>query len=156
MKPIRKILVPVEFSETAHGAIDVAAAMARRFEASIDLYHVWQPPPLLPMQLLVLTGGGTPQPADDVAQGIARARLDELAKEAHQDGVRQVRCHVGVGDPAHDICELAARDGFDLIVMATHARGGVSHALLGSVTEKVVRHAPCPVLTVRGHAPSGG
>ena len=60
---------------------------------------------------------------------------------------------VGVGNPAQEIVELAERGQFDLIVMGTHGRGGFMHALLGSVAEKVVRRAKCPVLTVR--APHG-
>src|SRR6266542_5961639 len=112
MKPFRKILVPVDISNEARPAIDTAAGLARRYEASVDLFHVWQPPALMPAQLLVMpAAGGSPQVASEVAQGIAQARLHELADEVHKEGVGQVRCHVGVGDPAHDICELATKGG---------------------------------------------
>jgi nucleotide-binding universal stress UspA family protein len=150
MAPLHKILVPVDFADGARAALDLATTMARKLEASIDLFHVWQPPSILPSPLLVvLHQGGAPQPADDVARSIAGARLNELAADVRKAGVRDVRCHVGIGDPAHDICDLAQSGSFDLIVMGTHARTGRVHALLGSVAEKVVRRAPCPVVTVR-------
>jgi nucleotide-binding universal stress UspA family protein len=150
MMGIHKILVPIDFADGARAALEAATTMALKFEASVDLFHVWQPPPMLPMQLLVVpTQGGVPQAADDVARSIANARLTELAAEVRKAGVREVHCHVGVGDPAHDICDLADKGHFDLIVMGTHGRTGLAHAVLGSVAEKVVRRAPCPVLTAR-------
>jgi nucleotide-binding universal stress UspA family protein len=151
MQPFRKILLPVDLGSESRRAVQAAAAIARRYEASVDLFHVWQPPTLLPTQLVMMPPqGGPPQMASEVAQEIARAQLQELADEVRKEGVAHVRCHVGVGDPAHDICELVTKGGFDLIVMATHGRTGLAHAFLGSVTEKVLRHASCPVLVVRG------
>jgi nucleotide-binding universal stress UspA family protein len=143
MRHIRKILVPVDFAAGARAAVEVAAAMARRFAATVELYHVWQPPALLPAQQWLAPDGS------GVARGIADARLHEVAWDMRKAGVARVRCHVSVGDPAHDICELAAKDGFDLIIMGTHGRTGLARAFLGSVSAKVMRHAPCPVMTVR-------
>jgi universal stress protein A len=151
MKPFRKILVPVDLSSEVRPAIDLAAGLARRYEGSVDLFHVWQPPALMPSPLLFLPPeGGAPQIATEVAEAIAQARLQELADEVRKEGVAHVRCHFGVGDPAHEICELLSKGGFDLAVMATHARTGLAHALIGSVTERVLRQASCPVLVVRG------
>jgi nucleotide-binding universal stress UspA family protein len=153
MPTVRKILVPIDFGDEARPALDYAVMLARALGASLDLFHVWQPPPLLPHQLIVVPeAGGLPRAAEDVARSIAEARLQELAAAARQAGVERVVCHVGVGDPAHDICELADKGGFELIVMGTHGRTGIAHVLIGSVAEKVVRTAPCPVLTVRRQA----
>jgi nucleotide-binding universal stress UspA family protein len=150
MEPVRKILVPVDVGETARPVVEYAAMMARPWQASIDLLHVWQPPPLLPAQMLVVPEpGAVPRAADDVARSMADARLRELAEHVRRAGVAQVVCHVAVGDPARDICELAGSGHYDLIVMGTHGRAGLAHMLLGSVAEKVVRRAPCPVLTLR-------
>ncbi len=147
---IKKILVPVDVAGGARAAVELATTMAKAFDATVELFHVGQPPPLLPTQLLVRPEpGAVPTAAADVARSMAAAQLDELAKRIRDAGVKEVRRHVGVGDPAHDIVELAQSGGFDLVVMGTHGRTGLSHALLGSVAEKVVRRSPCPVLTVR-------
>jgi len=157
MQLFRKILVPVELGSEARPAIHQAERLARQNDASVDLFHVWQPPALMPSPLLfVPSEGGRALPASDVAQNLARARLQELADELRREGVHQVRCHVGLGDPAEEICQLVVKEGFDLVIMATHARGALSHAFLGSVTQKVLRHARCPVLVVSVDGRSGG
>jgi nucleotide-binding universal stress UspA family protein len=82
----------------------------------------------------------------------ARARLEELKVAALETGLHvttMVLTAVATGRPADSICEHAATEKFDLIVMGTHGRTGLSHTLMGSVAERVVRKAPCPVLTVR-------
>jgi nucleotide-binding universal stress UspA family protein len=150
MTNIKKILVPVDIAGGARAALAMATALAKQFGASVELFHVWTPPPMLPMQLFVVPeAGGVPMAADDVAKSMANAQLTEIAAGLRKDGVKEVHCRVGVGDPARDIVDLAGSANFDLIVMGTHGRGGISHALLGSVAEKVVRRASCPVLTVR-------
>jgi len=147
---ISKILVPVDVGASSRPVVEMAIDLAQRFAATIELFHVWQPPAIVPTQLFVVPeAGGVPMPAEDVARSLAGARLEELAASVRAAGVRDVRSHVGVGDPAHEIVELARSGRLDLIVMGTHGRTGVSHAVLGSVAEKVLRHAPCPILTVR-------
>jgi nucleotide-binding universal stress UspA family protein len=78
----------------------------------------------------------------------ALGQLENLVPEAER-GAHPVRCATRVGHPFVEILACAAEQKADLIVMGTHGRGPVAHVLLGSVTEKVVRKAPCPVLTVR-------
>jgi universal stress protein A len=152
MKPISKILVPIDFADSSGEIVDAAVTLARTFNARLDFFHVWEPPAMLPMQLLVVPNGDQPpMAATDVARSMASAKLDELRGLARTAGVGDVQCHVGVGSPAHDIVDLAQKGNFDLIVMGTHGRTGLHHMLLGSVAEKVVRQAPCPVLTVRAH-----
>jgi universal stress protein A len=150
MKPISKILVPIDFAACSGPVVEMAIELATRFGAGLDFFHVWQPPAMLPMPLVVVTEpGGPPMAADDVARGVANAQLKTLTAQAHKAGIREVHAHVGIGNPAHEIVELAKKGKLDLIVMGTHGRGGLAHAFLGSVAEKVVRQAPCPVVTVR-------
>jgi nucleotide-binding universal stress UspA family protein len=150
MKPIAKILVPIDFAACSGLVVEMAIELAKRFDAALDFFHVWQPPAMLPMPLIVVPEPGGPQiAADEVARAIAGAQLKELTAQAQKAGIRELHAHVGIGNPAHEIVELAGKAKFDLIVMGTHGRGGLTHALLGSVAEKVVRQAPCPVVTVR-------
>lgn len=150
MNPIKKILVPIDVGADSGPIVEMASELAKRFGASLDFFHVWQPPAMLPTQLFVTVEvGGPMRAAEDVAQSMAAAQLKELTARAHAAGIKEAHCRVGVGDPAIDIVELAGTGKFDLIVMGTHGRGGFKHALLGSVAEKVVRRAPCPVMTVR-------
>lgn len=150
MIAVRKILVPVDFSEGAKAAIDLAVTFAKPFGAAIELYHVWQPPPLVPVPLVVVSPEqGRPLTLEDLARTEAGTQMKDLVGKLHGLGIKDATSRVGVGDPAHEICDLARAGHFDLIVMGTHGRTGIAHALLGSVAEKVVRRATCPVLTVR-------
>jgi nucleotide-binding universal stress UspA family protein len=75
--------------------------------------------------------------------------MREFVAQAREDGIEIANTRVEQGDPSHTIVTLADSDGYDLIAMGTHGRSGFAHLLLGSVAEKVVRRASCPVLTVR-------
>ncbi len=86
---------------------------------------------------------------DDVARKTADLEIKALVEELKRAGLKDVHGAVGIGNPAYEIVELAAREHYDLIVMGTHGRTGIAHALVGSTAEKVVRRAACPVLTVR-------
>ena len=148
---INKILVPIDFSEGAQPAIELAATMARKFGASVELLHVWQPPPMIPLPVLVMPSSPEAQPVnmEELARTTAGAQMKQIVTRLRDQGITDVQSRVGVGSPAHEIVELAALGHFDLIVMGTHGRTGFAHAVLGSVAEKVVRRAKCPVLTVR-------
>jgi nucleotide-binding universal stress UspA family protein len=148
---IKKILVPVDFSDGARPAIEMAATMAHTFGASIELLHVWQPPPLIPLTMVIMPSAPDAEPVnmEELARSTAGAQMKDLAARQHEQGVKEVRSRVGIGNPAHEIVDLAELGHFDLIVMGTHGRTGLAHAVLGSVAEKVVRRAKCPVLTAR-------
>jgi nucleotide-binding universal stress UspA family protein len=142
---MRKILVPVDFGEEARDALGYATLLARSLAASIELLYVWRPPALASVERwLVAELDG----AKAAACGRASAQLDALATTTRTAGL-EVRCRLAVGDPAHHICDRARSGHFDLIVMGTHGRSGLAHTLAGSVAEEVMRHAPCPVMTVR-------
>ncbi len=124
----------------------VAADLSKAFAAPVQVLAVYQPPvvPLVP------EGALFPLPVD-VAADVARVntRLLEEAKRATEAGAIEVTSALRQGVPFAEIIANAREGEFDLIVMGTHGRTGLKHALLGSVAEKVVRKAPCAVLTVR-------
>lgn len=139
----RKILCPVDFSADAREARRLAIEMSGS-DTQLVLVHVWQPPYVYGMD------GGPPGPILVETQSLAEGDLARWKVDAEHLGARQVSTVLAIGAPWHEIVELARRDpAIDLIVMGTHGRTGIKHALLGSVAEKVVRHAPCPVLVVR-------
>jgi nucleotide-binding universal stress UspA family protein len=137
-----KILVPFDFSEHSYGALRVARELALAYDAHIDLLHV--------VQEVVLPNiyGVEPMPIaiPDVEKRAVEA-LEEVARKAL--GELPFATHVRLGHPAFDIVKFAETCNSDMIVIATHGLTGVRRLLMGSVTEKIVRMAPCPVFTVR-------
>jgi nucleotide-binding universal stress UspA family protein len=145
MKTFSKILVPHDFSDYAKHAVDVAADVARRYEANLTLIHVHQPMLLsVPESYLLYESSKLPLLLEALAKQLEQARQQALAL-----GVLQVDSQILQGAPVSEITRFAREGGYSLIVMGTHGRTGVAHALIGSVTERVVRNAPCPVLTTR-------
>jgi nucleotide-binding universal stress UspA family protein len=140
---IKHILVPTDFSSTSEAALDLAAELARRFDASLTLFHVHQVPSYL------YPDGMMPVPSrllQDLEASVV-AELTRLAERLEKEGLRVDLRHT-IGSPAGEICHAAEELRVDLIVMGTHGRSGLSHMLLGSVAERVVQKAHCPVLTV--------
>jgi nucleotide-binding universal stress UspA family protein len=140
---IHRILVPTDFSEAAHKALEYAAELAKLYEAPLTLAYVNAPPMYVPDALMYMPPGNMAEILDALEKD-----LGKLQREARELGAREVTTKLVQGTPWYEIVELAAAGKYDLIVMGTHGRGGFSHLLLGSVAEKVVRKAPCPVLTV--------
>lgn len=145
MKPFRKILVPVDFSTHSTEAIRYAADLSRRYEASVTLAHAHQPPEYaFPEGYLLHKASDQTSTLAQLEQQLAAAK-----SEAQGAGALGVETKMLEGVPAAAIIGFAEASAQDLIVMGTRGRTGLGHALLGSVAEKVVRSAPCPVLTVR-------
>lgn len=144
---INTILVPTDFSETSTLALDAAKDLAQKFKASIHLLHIVQDPL---SQSWALESYGT-MPADLLKdlEKLAQKDLDKAIPESERSAYK-ARLVTEVGAPFSKIIDYAKSHDVDLIVMGTHGRGMLAHAILGSVTERVVRLAPCPVLTVRG------
>jgi nucleotide-binding universal stress UspA family protein len=144
---IRQILAPTDVSEYSKQAVACAYELAQAFDAKLLLLHVVEPvddpmrsyPHLVTMML------------DDMERQ-AHLDLAQMLPEA-QDVKVEVTRRVIVGPPYRTIVEVAEAEKVDLIVMATHGRTGLSHLVMGSVAERVVRMAPCPVLTIH---PTGG
>jgi len=137
------ILVPIDLGNGADQTLDYACELATAFGAKIHLLNVVGVPMLGVPELGVAMPSAT---IDSIMQD-SQVALDKLAETKHCTGEVLLR----TGD-AHDVINATAKAlGADLIVMSTHGRRGISRALLGSVTELVVRTAPCPVLTVHVH-----
>jgi nucleotide-binding universal stress UspA family protein len=141
---IKRILVPLDFSSTSRRALDHALGVALRFGASIHLIHVCERPAMMPSK------EAHPSAFPDWSEQLglnAEIQLAEIARAVK--GVR-VSSEVRFGHPAPVIVETATTHQVDLIVMGTHGHGALMRVVLGNVAERVVRSAPCPVLTVRG------
>lgn len=148
MATIRRILVPTDFSEHSRAALDYAAALARSLEASIDVLHVWEAPAFVPPGGFYETGGRDTSLVDIIRKN-AESSLAEFVADAKKRGVEVQASFAELGSPSQTITQFAETRGYDLIVIGSHGRTGLAHALIGSVAERVVRHACCPVLAVR-------
>ena len=140
----RKILCPIDFSPPSNEAMCSAAELVRGTDSELVLAHVWQAPIVYPQDGAF--------PSDLFVEARRRAEDDLAAWRASVEhlGAARVSTKFVIGAPWHEIVELARADPeIDAIVVGTHGRTGIKHVLLGSVAEKVVRHAPCPVLVVR-------
>jgi nucleotide-binding universal stress UspA family protein len=142
---LARILVPTDFSAGSERAWAEARRLAARLGAELVLVHVLVETPLYS------EGPFTMKRARDVfdaARGWAVKTLGEWSAIAAADGI-SARWVLRTGVPYKEIVGAAARERTDLIVIGTHGRGGLDRALLGSVADRVIRLAPCPVMTVR-------
>jgi universal stress protein A len=139
----RTVLVPVDFSEHSGAAMDLAIELVRGSGGTIHLLHAYEVP------LGTIPPYGVAVPESLLAQ-VRDAAARRLEKAAHKVTAAGVRCetHVVHGPAADVIIEASREQAVDLIVMGTRGLTGLKHVLLGSVAERTVRQAPCPVLTV--------
>lgn len=144
MIALKNILCPVDFSKYSDHALDYAIELAKQFDATLHLHHVVQ----LPYLGVAYEIGPDIVESRNLAEKSARERMEAKVKEVSAKGVR-VEPHLTVGTPFVDIITLSRDRKIDLIVLATHGWGAIKQILLGSTTERVVRKAPCPVLTVK-------
>jgi nucleotide-binding universal stress UspA family protein len=145
MLPIRRILFPTDFSEHAEHAWTYALGFAQEFGAEVHVLHVLTPPPRITEAYSV---SFNPEKLAQAQRDEAHASMDKQI-EAAKDRNLVFHRELLVGVEFREIIAYARNHQIDLIVMATHGRTGLAHALLGSVAEKVVRKAPCPVLTIK-------
>ena len=140
------ILVPMDFSAPSDAALECARAVAVQFAGSLHLLHVAEDPyrALYSAEVFVPEIEGL---RDEILTDTTR-RLNERLRPSDVTTLHATAEAI-IGTPAMSIVEYAAGHDIDLIVMGTHGRGGMSHLLMGSVAERVVRTATCPVLTVR-------
>lgn len=150
MMKLKKILFPTDFSDMSRQSLKFVKAFAEKFDAEVHVLHVvdeayqyWMAvgPNSLPVG----------PPPEEMLAG-AKAELQKLADEELKTLTGGVVTEVSLGRPFLEIVRYAKEKSIDLIVLGTHGRSGLVQALLGSVAEKVVRKAPCPVLTVRDGA----
>jgi len=142
---IKKVLVPIDFSDYSKSSLKYAVNFAKNFNASLVLVYVVEPviyPPDFSMGQIAIPAAGIEMDKR------AKEELNKLAeKEIPSD--LNVKKIIKTGKPFVEIVETAAEEDVDLIIIATHGHTGVEHILFGSTAEKVVRKAPCPVLTLR-------
>jgi nucleotide-binding universal stress UspA family protein len=146
MAPVHSILVPLDFSAASVTALHYAGTLADAFGASLHVLHATEDP---------YRPGGYLEfyaPPVEYAQEVERdavKRLEESLTAEEKTRYRAILVH-RVGSPAREILDyLHGHPEIDLVVMATHGRGGVARLMLGSVTDTLVRTAPCPVVTIR-------
>ena len=146
MIAINKILVPVDFSACSRLALEYAIHFGTRLGArAIDVLHVWEP-------LRHLDPGARLQGREETLGEFVQSQAGQAMKELleHVEGTLSFEVHgrLESGAPHTSILHVAA-EGYDLIVMGTHGRGLMSHLILGSTTERVIRLAPCPVFSMK-------
>jgi nucleotide-binding universal stress UspA family protein len=145
----KRICCPIDFSDASRAAMEVAADLARRTGAELVLLHAYPIPGYTFPDGSVVA---SPKMMQDLADQAER-HLEEWRGEAVRlVGAPRVSAEKAVGEPAAEIVSYARSAGMDLVVVGTHGRTGLEHALMGSVAERVVRRAHCPVLTVRPSA----
>ena len=145
MIDLKRILTATDFSQPSHVALRYAAAFAKAFSAEVLLCHVLEKPDFI-SSLPPVAEGYFPPNLAEIQEKHARVQCEQILADTGLSHARVLLLH---GSPAHEIAKAAAAENADLIIVGTHGRGAIAHLLLGSVAEKVVRSAPCPVLTVR-------
>jgi len=139
-----KILCPTDYSEGSREGLRVASQLAAESDGQLVIVHVWHAPSTYTPDMAF-----SPDTIETLRRD-AEASLAVWKSEAEANGARHVSTRFITGTAWHELVELIERDReIDLVVMGTHGRTGLQHVLLGSVAEKVVRHAACPVLVVR-------
>jgi nucleotide-binding universal stress UspA family protein len=144
MLPINNILFPTDFSERAKNAFHMASALARDHRAALTVLHVRE------MPALPFGEFGAVPPVDLPTR---EELIEKLSQFEPEDESINVEFVIADGEPGEEIVRLAQERHCDLIVMGTHGRTGLSRLLMGSVAERVVRKAPCPVLTLKAPVP---
>jgi nucleotide-binding universal stress UspA family protein len=141
---IKSILAPIDFSDASVKALTYATSLAAQYGAKVTLLYVVEPlgvPDFVRAFPLMME--------NDEVVATCKSKLVKLARKSGVPAKLIENVVVRQGRPYHEITEAARTLKVDMIVISTHGYSGVAHALLGSVTERVVRDAPCPVLVVR-------
>ena len=144
MSHFQSILVPMDFSSHASAALKLAVRMARDSGATVHVLHAYA----LPLALNSPYPVKIPETVLEALREEAARKLEESLATVRDSGVK-LESHLVHASPAAGICEAAEELGADLIVMGTRGLTGLAHVLLGSVAERTLRVAPCPVLTVK-------
>jgi nucleotide-binding universal stress UspA family protein len=140
----RTLLVPIDFSEHADAALDLAIELARESGGTLHLFHAYE----LPVGTVPPYGVAIPESVLSHVREESELRLEKAASRVREAGVH-CQTHLMHATPSDGILEAVEEIGADLIVMGTRGLTGLKHAILGSVAERTVRLAPCAVLTVK-------
>jgi nucleotide-binding universal stress UspA family protein len=151
MLDIQRLLVPTDFSLHSDQALDYAVDLARLVGAKeIRLLHMLEVPPT-PVPIAGAIGADTLQMEQTIRDSAAKALQDRKARIESESGDFRVETLLMSGSPAGWIAQVAESQCADLIVMGSHGRHGLAHVLFGSIAERTMTRAPCPVLIVTGH-----
>lgn len=149
--PIRRILAAVDFSDPSRAALEYALALAERLGASVDVIHAWTSPAYVSPSLAVqLSTRGPSRTLREAMLEEAERQMASFLATVHPRSGVELRTRLEFGREADVI--LAASAEYDLLVMGTHGRGALTRAVLGSVAARVIRGAPCPVITLGARA----
>lgn len=149
---IKRILVPVDYSACSRVALRFAADLAQRFGGSLDVVHVWDRPSYVSDVVMTRSDPLSAKSLIVLIEENARRDLDEFLTSAELPAGTALISRLIAGDPASALLHELKLGSYDLVVLGTHGRTGLSHVLLGSVAEKVLRLSPVPVLTVPADA----
>jgi nucleotide-binding universal stress UspA family protein len=144
MSRFRTIVVPTDFSEHANAALDLALELASESGSVVHLVHAYE----IPISAVPPYGVEVPPTLVVEVRDAAARHLEKTGARVRDRGLR-CECHLVHGPSVEGIVEAAGKLGADLIVMGTRGLTGLKHVLLGSVAERTIRTAPCPVLTVK-------
>lgn len=142
---LKRICVATDFSNPANRAFQYGLVFAKQFQAELHLLHVIEDIiPTVPEPGLAML------PTQEIMNSLRKASEDGMAKVISQHDVSgvDIRQVVREGVPFREVCDYATKESVDLVIVGTHGRSGLTHLLLGSVAERVVRSATCPVLTI--------
>jgi nucleotide-binding universal stress UspA family protein len=147
-RPLR-ILVPIDFSRTSVAALELALSLRPRLGAEITLLHAFQPATYLTPPGVIYVPGHLNQQLEQSGRHTAERHVEELLRSLGLEGSSMLEPQLRAGEPGEAILREAEEGGHDLVVMGTHGRTGIARVALGSVAERVLRRARCPVMTVR-------
>ncbi|MCD6595651.1 universal stress protein [bacterium] len=145
MVTIKTILVPTDFSELSKIALPYAIDIAKKYSAKVVIFHVFDEELLSP---IFFEAGGKAEKYFNHLKNDFDSAIKQLL-DGIDTGDLEIEAHLANGSPFVEILRYVKENGVDLVVMGTHGRSGISHAFLGSVTEKVMRKSPAPVMIVR-------
>lgn len=144
-----KILVPTDYSASSRRALELAFSLSEN--AQVTVVHVWDRPAFVHEEMTVGYKDGSHRSLADLIRENAEKEMIEFLAPVTVPSGRRLEHRLISGDPVSALIEEASKPGYQVLVVGTHGRGGVTKLLLGSVTEKLIRLSPIPVLTVPAH-----
>ena len=145
---IRRIMIPIDYSENSKAALAYGAELAVTFGASLDIVHVWDRPTYVTDAVMVQRPGEAHKPIGELIRENAQKDTNEFISSVTLPSGVPSQTRLLSGEPASTLVAELKKGEHDLVVLSTHGRTGFAHLLLGSIAEKVVRLSPVPVLTV--------
>ncbi len=145
---IRRIMIPIDYSENSKVALAYGAELALGFGASLDIVHVWDRPTYLTDAVMVQRPGEAHKPIGELIRENAQHDMTEFLSQLNLPVGLSSNSRLISGEPASALIAELKKGEHDLVVLSTHGRTGLAHLLLGSIAERLVRLSPVPVLTV--------